>query len=543
MRANLVDVVAGRVFYGELCHAGGRIVAVEELGAQRHGAPYLLPGFVDAHVHIESSLLMPDEFALAALAHGTLAAVSDPHEIANVLGIDGIELMRRRAALTPFRFLFGAPACVPATRFETAGASLDATAVAALLQRGGAGYLAEVMNFPGVLARDPDIMAKIAAARRCGVPVDGHAPGLRGAALRDYAAAGIGTDHEATTLAEARDKLAAGMSILIREGSAARDFAALHPLLALAPERVMLCSDDKHPDDLLEGHIRELVVRALALGHPLIAVLRAASLNPVRHYRLPLGLLQLGDSFDALLVRDLEHFAVETAWLGGAVVVEQGSCLLPHHPPELLNRFRTEPVTAEQLRIADPGRPCRVILARDGQLLTGQGTAHMPRRGGQLVADTGRDLLFLAVVNRYEPAPPALAIIQGFGLRAGAIAGSVAHDSHNIVAVGTSPEWLAGAVNAVIASRGGLVAVDAAGMVALPLPVAGLMSDRPARVVGPAYRSLNHKARQMGSGLQAPFMTLSFMALLVIPELKLSVRGLFDVNRFALCDVAVDDSA
>lgn len=538
---NIVDVVAERIFYGELTFADGRITHITETGSECSGASYLMPGFVDAHIHIESSLLTPDEFARAALEKGTLGCVSDPHEIANVLGLDGIRFMQQRAALTPFKILFGAPSCVPATPFESAGATLDATAISNLLTDGTCGYLSEVMNFPGVLNNVPDVMQKIAAARSAGVPLDGHAPGLTGALAQRYARAGISTDHECTTLAEARDKLAAGMSILIREGSAAQDFNALHPLFATHSDRIMLCSDDKHPDDLLEGHIRELVQRALALGYPLFHVLRAATLNPVRHYGLSLGLLQTGDPMDALLVNNLQEFKIQQAWLNGKPVVEDEHCLLPQQPAQMLNRFAAQPVSADQLQLEHPGVPCRVITAQDGKLLTGRRITTVPRDSANdklIAADLNHDVLFIAVVNRYQNAPPAVALIHGFGLQQGAIASSVAHDSHNIVAVGTSPQWLASAINCVIEQQGALAAVDAHGTQVLPLPIAGLMSALPAQLTGPAYRQLNQKAHQMGSPLRAPFMTLSFMALLVIPELKLSDKGLFDGNRFEFCTLA-----
>ena len=541
-RANVVDVVAKALFYGEVSIDNGRIVAIDVLGDVQPSQPYLLPGFVDAHVHIESSMLMPDEFAFAALEKGTLASVSDPHEIANVLGAEGLQLMQRRSALTPFKILFGAPSCVPATPFETAGAAVNAQDIHQLFASGDAGYLSEVMNFPGVLNNDPELMKKIAAAKAMGLPIDGHAPGLKGDAAAKYASAGITTDHECTSLQEAHDKLAAGMSILIREGSAAKDFPVLHPLLSSHPDAVMLCSDDKHPDDLLEDHIREQVKSALLLGHSLFNVLRAATFNPVTHYGISLGLLQVGDAFDAILVRDLNDFHIISAWIEGKQVVENEVCLLPHHPPECLNHFMAEAVTVETLRLPHPGLLCRVIVAQDGQLLTRQQIAPMPEKNGMVEADLENDVLFLTVINRYHSAPPVVALVKGFGLSDGAIASSVAHDSHNIVAVGTSPEWLEKAVNEVIRHKGGLAAASPSGLDSLPLPVAGLMSDRPADIVGPAYRRLNECAQQMGSSLHAPFMTLSFMALLVIPELKLSDKGLFDGNRFEFCSLGVEEN-
>lgn len=550
LRANLVDVLAKKSGYAELCVRDGRVDAIEWLGNVRDSEPWLLPGLVDAHVHIESSMLVPDEFARAALCHGVVASVSDPHEIANVLGLEGVRYMIARAALTPFHVAFGAPSCVPATPFESAGATLSLEDIEVLLQAGDVTYLSEMMNYPGVLNEFPEVMAKLALARKYQVPVDGHAPGLIGADAARYASAGISTDHECTTLQEAEDKIAAGMKILIREGSAAKDFSALQALLTRHPDQVMLCSDDKHPDDLLQGHIDDLVRRALQLGHDLYDVLRAATVNPVQHYWLPVGLLQPGDAFDAILVDHPRSFQVQRVWLHGELVVENGQCLLARRPVALLNCFHAMLVAPEDLELTHPGSRCRVIEARDGQLWTRQLWADMPERGGLVQADLDNDILFLVVMNRYQPAQPAVALIKGFGLRGadnkgGAIASSVGHDSHNIVAVGTSPAWVSRAINLLVASKGGLAAVDASGQVTMELPVAGLMSDRPAEEVGPAYAAMNQKAHVMGSQLSAPFMTLSFMALLVIPELKLSDQGLFDGNQFTfveLADVATESA-
>ena len=539
IRANVIDVVAKSLYYGEVSVTKGCISTIIRLGEEQSGLPYLLPGFVDAHVHIESSMLMPDEFAIAALEKGTLASVSDPHEIANVLGMDGLQFMQRRSALTPFKILFGAPSCVPATPFETSGASISAADIHGLFSSGNAGYLSEMMNFPGVLNRDTNVMEKIAEAKAVNAPVDGHAPGLKGENAQRYASAGITTDHECTTLQEALDKISAGMSILIREGSAAKDFDVLHPLLASHPDKVMLCSDDKHPDDLLENHIRELVIRALAFDYSLFDVLRSVTYNPVKHYGLPMGLLQPGDPFDALLVDDLKKFHIQSAWIDGQQVVDNEHCLLSHHPAECLNYFVAEKVSLDQLRLPHPGLPCRIIVAHDGQLLTRQSIATMPEKNGMVEADFTNDVLFIAIVNRYKAAPPVVALIKGFGLTEGAIASSVAHDSHNVLAVGTSAEWLMVAINKVITHKGALVAVSPKAVECVPLPVAGLMSDQSADIIGPAYRKLNNEAKNMGSKLNAPFMTLSFMALLVIPELKLSDKGLFDGTQFEFCSLGV----
>lgn len=549
LRAHIVDVTARTVYPAELSWRNGQIVAIDALADAPTNLPFLLPGFIDAHVHIESSMLPPAEFGRLAVRHGTIASVSDPHEIANVLGINGVRWMLENAAQSPFHVLFGAPSCVPATPFETAGATLDAGDVAALLDLPGVGYLSEVMNYPGVLAGDESLCAKIAAARQRGLPVDGHAPGLAGKDAARYAAAGISTDHECMTLAEAEDKLRAGMSILIREGSAARNFDALHPLISLYPGRIMLCSDDRHPDDLAAGHINRLVARAVALGHDLFDVLDAACLTPQRHYfsaggeGLPLGALRIGDPMNAALVDDLQHFDVRATWLNGVQVMLDGRSLLPRIPCTPVNRFDASPVEASALRIIATSSTQRVIVAEDGQLLTREAMVALPLSDGVVLPSVTGDVLLLAVVNRYQAAPPALALIRGFGLKEGALASSVAHDSHNVIGIGCDPASLAAALNAVIASKGGLaVALGDGRIEQLPLPIGGLMSDDDGDRVAARYSWLTRLAcNDLGSPLRSPFMTLSFMALLVIPELKLGDRGLFDGRSFTFTDVSCPD--
>jgi adenine deaminase len=540
LSVNLVDIPGRTIYPATLRVAEGRIEAIETVaGATGPDAalPYALPGFVDAHVHVESSLLVPSEFARLALPHGTVATVSDPHEIGNVLGVAGVQYMLDNAAQVPFKFCFGAPSCVPATVFETAGAEITAADIETLFQNPKVGYLAEMMNWPGVLSRDPVVMEKIDLACRYGRPVDGHAPGLRGEDAARYASVGISTDHECFTTDEARDKLAADMKILIREGSAARNFDALIELLPRYYDSLMFCSDDKHPDTLLLGHINQLVARAVALGYSVFEVLQVACVNPVAHYRLPVGQLRLGDTADFIVVNNLTDFAVRQTYLDGALVAENGQCLLPAAPVAVVNNFHAEPVKAAQLTApasaAQPLTP--VIECFDGQLITARRNLDLPTTDGQLQPDLMQDVLKLVVLNRYAPgAPPAVAFIKGFGLKAGALASSVGHDSHNITAVGVDDESLARAINLVVAAQGGLAAAGPAGAeLVLPLPVAGLMSDRPGPEVAAAYSQLDDFAKtQLGSGLQAPFMTLSFMALLVIPSLKLSDKGLFDGEKF-----------
>ena len=488
-------------------------------------------------------MLLPSQFARAAVIHGTVATVSDPHEIANVCGVDGVELMLRNSAQSPFKFCFGAPACVPATSFETAGAMLDVQDVDILLQDSRIGYLSEMMNFPGVLNDDESILQKIAAAKRAGKPVDGHAPGLRGKAAAKYIAAGITTDHECVSIDEALDKIQAGCKIAIREGSAARNFESLQQLIDSHPEHCMLCSDDKHPDELLLGHINQLAARAIASGRELMNVLKVACLNPIRHYGLPVGFLQPGDSADFIVVDDLRDFRVRATWIDGQKVSEGDRCLMPEPTTESINQFVATEIKAEQLSVPAESPNIRVIQAIDGQLITKQLICAAPVCDGMVVSDTESDILKIVVLNRYQTAEPAIAFINGFQLQQGALASSVAHDSHNIVAVGTNDDDLTAAINAVIEHQGGLTVAAGGDVDVLPLPVAGLMSTGTCQEVASIYTALDSRVKQqLGCTLRAPFMTLSFMALLVIPSLKLGDKGLFDVDAFDFVSLFVNES-
>jgi adenine deaminase len=543
----LVDIEARQVRPVRITVSGGRIAAIDSCVLQ-HEVGYLLPGFIDAHVHIESSMLVPSEFARQAVIHGTVATVSDPHEIGNVLGAAGVHYMLENAAACPFKFFFGAPSCVPATRFETAGAEITVAEVEALLDDPRIVYLSEMMNFPGVLAGDPECLAKIAAAQARGKQVDGHAPGLRGADAARYVQAGMTTDHECFTKAEALDKLAAGCKISIREGSAARNFDALWELLREFPGQVMLCSDDKHPDELLAGHIDVLVRRAVANGVDLFDALQAACLVPIAHYGLdrgprPVGRLRVGDPADFIEVDSLDELRVRRTWIDGRVVAAEGGCLIDRVEPRLANRFVATPITPAQLAVrCAPGQTLQVIEAQEGQLITRRLAMAPTVVDGFATSDPQRDLLKMAVVNRYQAAPPAMGFVKNFGLRQGAMASSVAHDSHNVIAVGATDEDLAAAIDAVMEAGGGLSAVCRSAGVrqTLPLPIAGLMATGTCEEVGEAYRQLDRSVKQWGSTLRAPFMTLSFMALLVIPELKLSDLGLFDGASFQFTPLVTD---
>ena len=543
--SHIIDLHARRIFPGEIIVREGRIEAIREVDAVPPDSGYILPGFTDAHVHVESSMMPPSEFARLAVVHGTIATVSDPHEIANVLGAAGVQFMLDDAARSPFKFCFGAPSCVPATRFETAGAALDAPAVAQLLADPRIGYLSEMMNFPGVLFEEAEVMDKIAAAKAIGKPIDGHAPGLRGDDARRYFAAGISTDHECFTLEEATEKANLGVHILLREGSAARNFEALWPLLHTHPAQVMFCSDDKHPDDLILGHINQLVARAIAKGCERFDVLRAACLHPVAHYGLPVGQLRPGDPADFIRVADLNDFKVLETWINGICVARNGEPLLPHLSVETPNQFLAEPITAADLALPAPtGTPARVrvIEAYDGQIITGSAEAELPVRNGLCLPDPAQDVLKIVVLNRYTAkAKPAIGFVKGLGLQHGALASSVAHDSHNIVAVGTDDAALAAVINAIIDAKGGVGAYAGGETRVLPLPIAGLMSDLDGYELAHRYADLDAWAKTaIGCTVRAPFMLLSFLALPVIPALKMTDLGVFDVQRFGFVDLYLE---
>ncbi|WP_370390947.1 adenine deaminase [uncultured Winogradskyella sp.] len=538
LKGNIVDIFNRRIFKGEITIKNGTITKIQEKGCLED--QYILPGFVDAHIHIESSMLVPSEFARIAVAHGTVATVSDPHEIANVLGVKGVEFMIENGKETPFKFNFGAPSCVPATTFESAGAAIDANGIKSLMAKDEIKYLAEFMNYPGVIHNDAEALKKIAWAKHFNKPIDGHAPGLRGDSLSKYIAAGISTDHECFTYGEGLEKLTKGMKILIREGSAAKNFEALISLLPEHFEHMMFCSDDKHPDDLLVGHINDLCARAVAKGIDVFKVLQAACVNPVTHYNLEVGLLREGDIADCIVIEDLRQFRIKKTIIEGQVVFENGMRKIEPVAFKNLNNFNTQPKKVEDFRLNSKAKTIRVIECCDGELITKELVEPATISNHNLVSNTNTDVLKMAVVNRYKNAAPAIAFIKNFNLKEGAIASSVGHDSHNIIAVGVSDEAICKAVNLIIEQKGGICAISDSGSKILPLPVAGIMSDQDASSVGQQYAALDTMAKEMGSTLTAPFMSLSFMALLVIPSLKLSDKGLFNGNDFSFTDLKVN---
>lgn len=538
LQGQIIDIQNKKIFSGEITVENGKITSIIE--KQHDNKNYILPGFIDAHIHIESSMLVPSEFAKIAVLHGTVGTISDPHEIANVLGKEGVHYMIDNGKKVPLKFHFGAPSCVPATFFETAGAVIDSEQIKELMAMEDIYYLSEMMNYPGVLFDDEEVLKKIAWAKHYNKPVDGHAPGLRGEPIKKYISAGISTDHECFTYDEAAEKLSLGMKVIIREGSAAKNFEALIDLLPEHYENMMFCSDDKHPDDLILGHINQLCTRAVAKGIDLFKILQVACINPVKHYNMNVGLLKENDAADFIIVEDLKDFKVLQTYINGELVASNGESFVKHVDFETPNNFNTSKKEISDFAIPSTATKIRVIEALEGQLITNEIHCHPKTQNGNLVSDTDNDVLKMAVVNRYADAKPAVAFIKNFGLKKGAIASSVAHDCHNIVVVGTSDEEICKAVNLIIENTGGICAVNGNEKKSLALPVAGIMSDQNGWEAGRLYQEIDAMAKQLGSTLKAPFMTLSFMALLVIPDLKLSDKGLFSGNSFSFVDLGVE---
>ena len=536
IQGNLVDIPNRKIYPASIEIEAGKIRAIQEIKPE-NALPFLMPGFIDAHVHVESSMLVPSEFARLAVVHGTVATISDPHEIANVCGMAGVEYMIENGKQVPFHFFFGAPSCVPATPFETAGGEINAADIENLMARTEILYLAEMMNWPGTVNRDPLVMEKIRISQKYSKPIDGHAPGLTGELAEKYVSAGPSTDHECFTYEEALGKIKLGMKISIREGSAAKNFDALIDLIDDYPDMILFCSDDKHPDNLALSHINELAARGVAKGKDLFDVLRATCLNPIAHYSLPVGQVREGDPADFILVKDLEKFEVLTTYIKGQKVAENGKTLIPRVKNEVINNFNTPLKKPGDFRLSASGGKVRVIEALDGQLITPEIEGEILIRDGFAESNLEKDILKITVVNRYQDAPPAVAFIKNFGINSGAIASSVGHDSHNIIAVGVDDVSICQAVNLLIQAKGGVSAVWGEREEVLPLPVGGIVSPEDGYQVAEAYTRIDRMVKEMGSKLNSPFMTLSFMALLVIPDLKLSDKGLFDGKRFEFVDV------
>jgi len=534
---NIVDVLNSRVYPGTVEIADGRIKSIIR-DSQGYNT-YILPGLIDSHVHIESSLLPPSEFARLAVCHGTVAVVADPHEIANVLGLRGIRYMINDAERVPLKFFFGAPPCVPATELEASGGVIGKEDIEKLFIKGEAHFLSEVMDFHAVIRGRKKIMEKIELARAYHKPVDGHAPQLRGDGLRRYAGSGISTDHESIELEEAMEKIASGMKIQIREGSEAKDFEALHSLLNDHYDRCMFCCDDILPHDLVNRHMDKLVRMAVKKGIDIMKILRAACVNPVHHYNLDVGLLQKDDIADFIVVDNLHDLNVIMTVIEGKVVAKYGRPLIPRIHPEIINNFNAhKKIPADfSVPVGSKGGLINVIELVDGELITKRLTTTPLITDGQAVSDTRRDLLKVSVVDRYVDRKPSIGFVKNFGLKKGAIAFSVGHDSHNIISIGVDDKDICRAVNIVIENRGGLSIVYDNTEEVIPLSIAGLMSDDDGFRVADRYLKLLEHARKIGATLREPFVSLSFISLLVIPEIRLGARGLFDSKSFSYIDL------
>lgn len=535
---NIVDLINQKIFPGTIKIENRKISEIVKKNQNLKN--YIIPGFIDAHIHIESSMLTPSEFARAAVIHGTVAAIADPHEIANVLGLDGVNYMINNASKVAFKFYFGAPSCVPASSFETSGGIIKTSDVETLLKRNDIKFLAEMMNYPGIIYNDSEIMKKIALAKKYSKPIDGHAPGLTGAELKKYVSAGITTDHESSTFEEAHEKIKLGMKILIREGSAAKNLQELIPLLENHWQNCMLCSDDKHPDDLVKGHINLMVKKAIEKKIDPMKVLIAASLNPVKHYKLDVGLIREGDFADFLIIDDLEKLNIISTFINGVEVAKSGKTLINKVKSKKINKFNIEKLKPNDFALNSSAEKMNVIVAIDGQIFT-EKIKQIPKvDNGYVVSDVDNDILKISVINRYKKEKPSIAFIKNFGLKDGAIASSVAHDSHNIIAVGVTDEYICKAVNLIIENKGGISAVGKNFEIVLPLPIAGIMSDKSYDQVAKKYIEINNAARSLGAKLKSPFMSLSFMALPVIPKLKITDKGLFDSERFKFINLFED---
>jgi adenine deaminase len=533
----LIDIHSREVYSAIISFENGIIKSI--IKSNKQESVYIMPGLIDAHVHIESSMVTPGSFALKAVSRGTIGVVSDPHEIANVLGYKGVELMIKDGQQVPMKFWFGAPSCVPATIFETSGAEINAGIIKKLLAREEIKYLSEMMNYPGVAYGDPEVLEKIKMAKDSNKKIDGHAPGLKGRDLQKYVSAGISTDHECSTIEEAREKIALGMKILIREGSAARNLDALKELYNENPGDLMLCSDDLHPEMLMKRHINKLVAKLVSEGYDLIDVVRSATLNPVRHYGLEVGLLRIGDPADFIIVDDPRKMNVMETWINGRKVFGNGETKFDYKPGKNYNKFNCTEIKSEDILIKKTGRKIRVIKAFDGELLTKEILLELPE-GKFVESNTRKDILKIVVKDRYNDSQPSVGFINGFGLKTGAFASSVAHDSHNIICVGTNDADMVAAINEIVKMRGGLSVAGNDKIESLELPIAGIMTNLTVDEVAEKYEYLSSRVKSLGCTMSVPFMTLSFMALLVIPELKISNKGLFDGIRFNPISLFVD---
>jgi len=533
-KGNIVDVLKKRIFKGEIIINNGIITEIIETNHNVDNV-FILPGLIDSHIHIESSMLSPSAFAREAVKYGTIATISDPHEIANVLGIKGIKFMIDNGKTVPFKFFFGAPSCVPATEFETNGFKITDKETDNLLSNKDIHFLAEVMNFPSIMNGEASVLNKIALSKHYNKMIDGHAPTLRNEALDKIIDSGISTDHECLDFDEALEKVQKGMIIQIREGSAAKNFETLYSLIDKYPDNVMLCSDDLHPDDLINGHMNVLIKKCLLKGLDFFNVIRACTYNVVKHYGINVGLLQKNDPADFIIVDNLENFKIIETYCNGINVYKQNKSLIKYNKKVRMNNFKRKKITIEDIAVKQLSnkKKINVIEVIDGELFTKMISCHAKIIDNHVVQDIPNDILKIVVVNRYDNiSKPTIGFIKNFGLKSGAIASCVAHDSHNIIAVGANDLDIINAINEIVSNKGGLSISENDSIFSLSLEIAGLMTNKSAKYVAHKYKELDTKTKILGSKLKAPFMTLSFMGLLVIPEFKISDKFLFDSVNF-----------
>ena len=535
IKGNIVDIKNRRIYKGTLITKNNIITDIIE--ENNNNTEYILPGLINSHVHIESSMVTPLEFSKEAIKHGTVAVVTDPHEIANVLGVDGINFMLDNSKLSPLKFYFGVPSCVPATGFETSGAIINSKITDELLQKDSFKFLSEMMNFPGVIYDDQEVHKKLKSSLKYNKPIDGHAPGLKGTDLEKYISSGISTDHECTTYKEAEEKIKLGMKIQIREGSAAKDFQSLFQLIDNHTNNTMICTDDTHPDDLVKGHINVIIKQALDKELDIFNILQTVCINPVKHYNLEVGLLQKNDLADFIVIDNFENFNILKTIINGKVQFENNEIQFSNTSFNEINNFNAKPISISDITLSKTSNnKFNVINCFDGDLFTKRSIETIKTKNNTFISNTETDILKIVVYNRYNESKPIIGLIKGFGLKKGAIAQSIAHDSHNIIAVGTNDNDITNAINKIVENKGGISLADDNNILDIKLEIAGLMTNKPVKEIAEKYEFITHKTIELGSKLKSPFMTLSFMALLVIPEIKIGDKGIFDGVKFKFID-------
>ncbi len=535
IKGNILNIYTDEIYPGEIEIEKGVIQSIREVSSFFN--EIIVPGFIDSHIHIESSKLTPSRFAEIALKHGTTSVVADPHEIANVMGLEGIEYMLNDARNSPLKFNFAAPSCVPTTEYETAGATIDSNVIDDLLRKDEFVSLGEVMDYNGVIEGKEDLIAKIESAKKHKKPIDGHAPLVTGEDLQKYVKYGIDTDHECTSKREAAEKRRMGVKIMIREGSESHMLEEL-----LHSDADFIVSDDICAEDLIDGHIDKLLRKAVSLGMDAFEALKLVTINPAKHYNLNVGSITPGKQADLVFIDNLEDFNVKRVIVDGNTIYKKQKLLYRANPMPVKTTLKITPKTAEDFDVKaqdenHKSATVNVINVEDNTIISSHDTAKLSIDRNTVIPSVFEDILKISVIERYGGNTIANGFVHGFNIKNGAIASSVSHDSHNIIAVGTNSQYIAEATNKIIENKGGLVAMSNKEMIDLPLPIAGLMSDKSANVVSKVSSSLNELVSSMGCTLSSPYTTLSFLALPVVPSIKITNKGLFDVDANKFIDV------